>query len=111
MNVDGMLPISRKIGQHPVLDGVLRDRETYTVAIHESTVNGPLTVQAVEAKVAYHCRLRRRIREAVTLEEGRINTGISDGDVLNIEPQDQVSLAGGRNIIGWRQRAFSAGLD
>src|SRR6266404_7024305 len=48
VDMDGVRPISRKVGQEPVLHAVLLYGEAEGVAIHELTVDRPLPVQAIE---------------------------------------------------------------
>src|SRR5215469_17190960 len=56
VNVNGMRPVTGKVGQEPLLHAVLLHREAESLreaagtdaAIHELPVDGPLPVQAVE---------------------------------------------------------------
>src|SRR5215469_5867802 len=51
-----MSPISRQVGQQPLLHALLLNGETELVAIHELAVNGPLPVQPIELERSHDTR-------------------------------------------------------
>src|ERR1700689_566838 len=57
MNMDWVRPISREVGQYPLVRAILRHGESEIVAIHKLTVNRPLSVQTIELERANDARL------------------------------------------------------
>src|SRR5215471_13315806 len=88
MNVNGMGPITREVCQHPVLSGVLLDREANAVAIHEGAVDRPLSVEPVKTEVAYDCGLLRGARQVVAPEETGLDTVVIRTVVVHVKSQN-----------------------
>src|SRR5579864_8909788 len=98
VDVDGVLPIARKVGENPVFGGVKPHPHAYfravVVAVHEYSIDGPLAIQAVKVEGAADARGLKG-REVIELHETRVAAVVFHFWQSNVNAYIVFALAGG----------------
>src|SRR5260370_1762644 len=124
VDLDGVGPVTRQVGQKPVLDAVLLHREPEVLrktpgrwaggaktTVHELPVHRPLAIQAIElerSRDAWGCRgIGERVERGICR---RVHAVVRDGLGAYLDLQQQFTLSGSP-YIGKNRDRVSIGIQ